>query len=144
MTNGGPGITVRMVDTGGTPANRAVMVTWVGPATGPAATLKVAEVAPVGTKTLDGTWAAAGVSLVSATVIPPRNAGPLRVRVPVKVCPLENVWVLGRVITKDLMVGEGDAVTDNAPVLENPLSVVVARPVVKVATGKAVHGTLTR
>ena len=47
-------------------------------------------------------------------------------------------------MANDLREGEGDAVTDNAPVLENPLRVVVASPVVKLATGKAVQGTPTK
>ena len=84
-------MTVRAVDKGATPAKVAVMFTGVGPATRPAATLKVAEVAPAGTMTLDGVGTTAGVSLVSETVIPPRNAGPLRAILPVKVCPLEKV-----------------------------------------------------
>ena len=55
--------------------------------TGLVDTTKFALVAPAGTVTLAGTVAAAGVSLESATVIPPAGAGVARVTVPVEGAP---------------------------------------------------------
>src|SRR5262245_12311921 len=52
----------------------AATVTGVAAATGLVATLKLATVAPAGTITLAGTEAAAGLLLVSETVVPPAGA----------------------------------------------------------------------
>jgi hypothetical protein len=49
-------------------------------------TVKVALVAPAGTVTLEGTWAAAVLLLESRTFAPPAGAGPFNVTVPVEDC----------------------------------------------------------
>jgi len=54
-------------------------------------TVKVAEVAPAGTITLDGTVATFDLLLESVTVVPFDGAGPLRVTVPVDGLPPTTV-----------------------------------------------------
>jgi len=63
------------------------MVTVVDAATALVLTVNVALVAPAGTITLEGTLAAPGLLLESATIAPPVGAGPLSVTVPVEEFP---------------------------------------------------------
>jgi hypothetical protein len=65
----------------------AVIVTKVLAETVCVVMLKLALVAPAGTVTLEGTLAAEGVSLESATLVPPKGATSLRVTVPVEGVP---------------------------------------------------------
>lgn len=58
-----------------------------------AVTVKVAEVEPCGTVTVEGTLAAVGLELETETVTPPLPASSVSVTVPVPVSPL--VIVLG-------------------------------------------------
>ena len=55
--------------------------------TGLVVTAKVAVVAPAGTVTVVGTWAAAVIELDNAIAAPPAGAGPLSVTVPVDGVP---------------------------------------------------------
>jgi len=55
--------------------------------TGLVVTGKAAVVAPAGTVTVAGTWAAAVLLDVNATAAPPAGAGPLSVTVPVEGLP---------------------------------------------------------
>jgi hypothetical protein len=64
-----------------------VIVTAVLEATGLVAAVKVAVVAPAGTVTVAGTWAAAVWLDVNATAAPPAGAGALNVTVPVEGLP---------------------------------------------------------
>jgi hypothetical protein len=64
------------------------MVTDVLEATGLVVAVKVAVVAPAGTVTVAGTWAAAVLLEVNVTAAPPVGAGPLSVTVPVEGLPL--------------------------------------------------------
>ena len=63
-------------------------VTEVAEPTDSAVTVKVVELEPAGTVTLDGTVAAEVFELVSVTVAPPVGAAAVSVTVPVAVCPL--------------------------------------------------------
>jgi hypothetical protein len=114
------------------------MVTAVGAATASAVTGNVAVVPSEGIATLAGIWTAEGVSVASATVIPPRNAGLLNTMVPVSVSPLDHVCVFEtRGILRLWMAGEGEAVTVLVMLVKAPLSVAVSVPVVAVLTGNA-------
>lgn len=73
----------------------------------PAVTVKVAEVEPCATVTLEGTLAAAGLELDRATMTPPEPAAWVRVTVPVPVSPL--VIVLG--LTETLLRAAGGGST---------------------------------
>jgi len=64
-----------------------VIVTEVSEATVPVVAVKVAVVAPAGTVTVAGTWAAAELLDVNATAAPPAGAGLSRVTVPVEDAP---------------------------------------------------------
>jgi hypothetical protein len=71
-------------------------------------TVKVALVAPAGTVTVEGTRAAAVLSLESVTCEPPGGAGPLNVTVPVEDCAPPVTLVGFRVIEESERVGEGE------------------------------------
>ena len=64
-----------------------MIVTAVLEATGLVVAVKVAVVAPAGTVTDAGTWAAAVLLDVNATTAPPAGAGSLSVTVPVEGLP---------------------------------------------------------
>jgi hypothetical protein len=68
-----------------------VIVTAVSEATGPVVAVKVAVVAPAGTVTVAGTWAAPVLLDVNATAAPPVGAGLFRVTVPVEDAPAGTV-----------------------------------------------------
>ena len=68
-----------------TPRYEAVKVTEVGVVTLAGVTLKVVEVVPWGTSTVEGTFAALEFELASETVTPPAPAIPERLTVPVAV-----------------------------------------------------------
>ena len=70
-----------------TPPDVAVMVAEVFAVTCVVTTVKLAELAPAGTRTLAGTFAMEGLLLVRLTATPPIGAGPLRVTVPVEELP---------------------------------------------------------
>jgi hypothetical protein len=73
------------------PGKVAVIVTAVGADTASAVTGKVMEVARAGIATVAGSCTAAGELVDRVAVIPPTYACPLRVMVPVSVCPLDHV-----------------------------------------------------
>jgi hypothetical protein len=61
------------------------MLTGVDEATANGVTGNVVDVVPAGTVTLAGTVAAPGVPLVRVTTVPPAEAAPFNVTVPVEV-----------------------------------------------------------
>jgi hypothetical protein len=73
-----------------TPEEDAVKVAWVQTLTVPADTVNVAEVAPCGTVTVDGTLTAP-LELESDTTTPPIPAAVVRVTIPVPDWPLRIV-----------------------------------------------------
>jgi hypothetical protein len=74
-----------------TPKQEAVTVTGVAEPVVPAVIMKVAEVEPCGTITLDGTVAALVLELNSDTETPPLPAAAVRLTVPVPVALLAIV-----------------------------------------------------
>src|SRR4051794_22215991 len=80
------GLTVRVADRVAPPPV-AEIATAVDAATVLVVTVKVALVAPAGTVTLAGTFAAAVLLLASVTTIPPAGAAAVRVTVPVEELP---------------------------------------------------------
>ena len=70
-----------------TPPELAVIVAEVFAVTCVVMTIKLAELAPAGTRTLARTFAMEGLLLVRLTATPPIGAGPLRVTVPVEELP---------------------------------------------------------
>ena len=81
----------------------------------PAVTVKVAEVAPCGTVTLDGTPAALVFELDSDTTAPPDGAADVNVTVPVPVCPL--TIVLGLTVMPLNAAGGGLTVRPNVSLI---------------------------
>jgi hypothetical protein len=94
-----------------TPEYEAVRVAPVDALTVPVLTVKVAEVEPCGTVTLEGALAAVVLELESDTATPPVPAASVRVTVPVPVCPL--TIVLGLTKTPLRTAGGGLTVTPN-------------------------------
>ena len=84
------------------------MVTAVDVATALVLTVNVPLLAPAGTVTLDGTWAAAVLLLESATVAPPAGAAPLNVTVPVEDC-VPPTTLVGFRESDERVGGGGDA-----------------------------------
>jgi hypothetical protein len=91
----------------------AVMVAVTVEVTGAVVTVKPTLVAPAGTVTVAGTWAAA-LLLESVTASPPVAAGPERVTVPDKFAPPGVAE--GDIVTDDTVGG----LTDSAAVLATP------------------------
>jgi len=85
----------------------AVKVAGVEELIVPVLTVKVAEVDPCGTVTLEGTLAAVVLELVSDTAAPPVPAASVRLMVPVPDCPL--TIVLG--LTETLLRAAGGGLT---------------------------------
>jgi hypothetical protein len=83
-------------------------------------TVKVALVAPAGTVTVEGTRAAAVLSLESVTCEPPGGAGPLNVTVPVEDCAPPVTLVGFRVNEEREGAGVGAGVTVSEAVLVMP------------------------
>jgi len=100
-----------------TPAYIAEMVTEVELVTTLLLTVNVAPLAPEATVTLDGTVAAAVLSLMRETAAPPLGAGPLRVTVPVEGDP--PVTLVGLSATAE-SVAELAGVTVSEAVLVPP------------------------
>src|SRR5947209_7765667 len=98
------------------------MVTGVGTGTASAVTGNVTEVPSEGNVTLAGSCTAEGVSVDSATVMPPRKAGLFRTIVPVSVSPLDHVCIFDTSgIRRPWMDGVGDGVTVVVTLREAPL-----------------------
>ncbi len=92
--------------------------------------VKVCEVAPAGTVTLDGTVMDLVLELDSETTTPPAGAADVRVTVPVPVCP--PTIVLG--VAETLLSAGGVGLTVSAKVLLTPASEAVSVTAVEVVT----------
>jgi len=102
------------------PLYEAEIVTVVETRTADVLTVNVALVAPAGTVTLEGTLAAAALSLARATCAPPAGAGPLRVTVPVEDCAPPTTLVGFRVSEETVGSGGGGGVTVSVAVWVTP------------------------
>src|SRR5437868_4450466 len=67
------------------------MIAIAVPPAGRVVTRKEAEVSPAGTRTVPGTEARPGVSLVRVTIVPPPGAGPVSVTTPIAEPPPARV-----------------------------------------------------
>lgn len=68
-------------------------------------TVKVARVAPAGTVTVEGTVAAPGLLLESATCAPPAGAGPFSVTVPVEFPSGPPITLVGLKVSEERTAG---------------------------------------
>jgi hypothetical protein len=95
------------------PPKFPVIETFVAAVTAVVVTVKVAEVDPAATVTLDGTCAVAGVALVKVTMAPPLAAAAVNVTVPVEDDP--PVTLEGLSVTEDNIGVELDELPEPPP-----------------------------